>query len=190
MKRLTAAALLCALVCAAGSAAAAHEGDGRLEVLQATPGEGMAVDYEVRLTYIADGHGAPDATVTAVAEQPGAAPAAPVQLEAGAEEGLYAGTVTFPTAGNWTVRFTSVTPAATLEQSQTVAAPATTARTTPSTTSSTVSTTAEADEGAAGTNEDDDSGFPVVPVLAVVLVLAAAGFGAWAMTARRRSAAA
>lgn len=188
MKRLSAAALLCTLVLAGGSAAAAHEGDGRLEVLQATPGQDLAVDYQVRLTYVADGHGAPDATVTAVAEQPGAAAATPVQLSAGAEEGLYAGTVTFPGPGDWTVRFTSVTPAATLEQPQAVTAPGPTATRPPPTTSTTVSTAAGADEVAAVSDEDDGSGFPVVPVVAVVLVLAVAGLGAWAVRARRRSA--
>lgn len=188
MKRLSAAALLCTLVLAGGSAAAAHEGDGRLEVLQATPGQYLAVDYQVRLTYVADGHGAPDATVTAVAEQPGAAAAAPVQLSAGAEEGLYAGTVTFPGPGDWTVRFTSVTPAATLEQPQTVTAPGPTVTRPPPTTSTTVSTAAGADEVAAVSDEDDGSGFPVVPVVAVVLVLAVAGLGAWAVRARGRSA--
>lgn len=187
MKRLSAAALLCTLVLAGGSVAAAHEGDGRLEVLRATPGY-MAVDYQVRLTYVADGHGAPDATVTAVAEQPGAAAATPVQLSAGAEEGLYAGTVTFPGPGDWTVRFTSVTPAATLEQPQAVTAPGPTVTRPPPTTSTTVSTAAGADEVAAVSDEDDGSGFPVVPVVAVVLVLAAAGLGAWAVRARRRSA--
>jgi hypothetical protein len=186
MKRLSAAALLCILVLSVGSVATAHEGDGRLEVLQATPGDGATVDYQVRLTYVADGHGAPEATVTAVAEQPGATATAPVQLQAGAEEGLYTGTVTFPSPGDWTVRFTSVTPAATLEQAQAVTAPATTATTTPSTTT-TVGTTAAADEAATDTADDDGSWFPVVPVIAV-LAIAAAGLGAWVFTARRRSA--
>jgi hypothetical protein len=185
MKRLSAAALLCVLFLCVGSAAAAHEGDGRLEVVQASPGDGTTVDYQVRLTYVADGHGAPDATVTAVAEQPAATATVPVQLQPGAEEGLYAGTVTFPSPGDWTVRFTSVTPAATLEQAQAVSAPAT-APTTPSTTT-TVATTAPADEVATDTAEDDGSGFPVVPVIALG-VIAAAGLGAWVFTARRRSA--
>ena len=188
MKRLAAATLLCTLVLALGPVAAAHEGDGRLEVLQAVPRrQEVAVDYQVRLTYVADGHGAPDATVTAVVEQPGAPAAAPVQLSAGAEEGLYAGTVTFPGPGDWTVRFTSVTPAATLEQAQAVVATGPTATRPPPTASTTVSTAAEADEVAAGTNEDDGSSFPVVPVVAVVAVLAVA-LGAWAVSARRRSA--
>jgi hypothetical protein len=188
MKRLSAAALLCTVVLAVGSVAAAHEGDGRIEVLQATPAPYLAVDYQVRLTYVADGHGAPDATVTAVAEQPGAAAAAPVQLTAGAEEGLYAGTVSFPAPGDWTVRFTSVTPAATLEQPQSVTAPGPTVTRPPPTSSTTVPIAAGADEVAADSEEDDGSGFPVVPVAAVVLVLAVAGLGAWAMSARRRSA--
>lgn len=175
------AAVICVLL-ALAAPAAAHEGAGALEVLSADPAGPLAVSYRVRLTFRADGHPARDATVTAVALTPDGSSSTPQQLGPTAEEGVYAGTVTFPQPGAWTVRFTSVTPGATLERPETVTAPPTTASTRASTTTTLASAppTATRDAGGSGSN------VPALPVavIAGAAVLAALTLG-WRRQARR-----
>ncbi len=116
----------------------AHEGEGEfaVESAQVRP-EG--VRYTVRLTWTNDGHPALDATVTATAIAPDGTAQTPVGLSPSDQDGRYAGLVPLPAPGRWTVRFTSVTPAGTLEVNEQVARPTTT--TAPPT------TTAPADPG-------------------------------------------
>lgn len=188
LPHLLLATLATALLLIAGTSgpATGHEGEGALEVLAAEPSGPLEVDYRVRLTYVADGHGAPDATVTAAPQGPaGAAAPPPTPLAATDEEGVYAATVRFPSPGAWTVRFTAVTPPATVERAETVAPPPTTTTTTttaPSTTSTT-STTAPAGGGSG----DGDDGSPALPVAAAVVVGAALAAGGWQLTRRRRA---
>ena len=66
--------------------------------------------YEVELVFVADGHPAADATVTAVAELAGAT-VGPVTMQPTGADGHYTATLTFPSAGQWNVRFTGVTQA-------------------------------------------------------------------------------
>jgi hypothetical protein len=110
---------------------AAHEGEGAIEVLAAAAAGPRAVEYTIRLTYAADGHGANDATVTAVVVGgDGAVVGTPAVMERGDGEGVYVATVSFPAEGRWTVRFTAVTPPATLEVGQTIEEPGAPASTT------------------------------------------------------------
>jgi len=141
--------------------AGAHEGEGELAVSLVDPPDPRApgsVRYRVLLTYVNDGHPAPDATVTVVAE--GAAAAVGPLPMAEATEGTYEATVAFPSPGTWTVRFTAVTPAAVLELTQELPAAATTtvASTVPSTT--TVPSATAPSTTAAGTAPTATTGGP------------------------------
>ena len=118
---LTAVALIGCLVTAVP--AAAHDDEGVIEVSAAPAGR--TVEYGVLVTYVGDGHPAQDATATAVAEQAGRDPVGPVVLEATGEPGRYRARITFPGDGTWTVRFSSLSPTAYLERTETItAAPA------------------------------------------------------------------
>lgn len=177
LRRLAAAVAATAALFVAVAPAAAHEGDGTLEVVAAAPAAPLQVSYQVRLTFEADGHPAADATVTVVAERPGVAPTTPQPMTAAGEEGVYTETVTFPDAGDWTVRFTAVTPPATLERTETVAPPPTTTTntTTPTTTTTIVDNTDDADDGSSN-----------ALFIAGGVVLAAVLVGGAIMLARRR----
>ena len=115
---LTAVALIGCLVTAVP--AAAHDDAGVIEVSAAPAGR--TVEYGVLVTYVGDGHPAQDATATAVAEQAGRDPVGPVVLEATAEPGRYRARITFPADGTWTVRFSSLSPTAYLERTETITA--------------------------------------------------------------------
>jgi len=118
---LAAMALIACLMAAVP--AGAHDDDGVMEV--STAPAGRTVEYEVLVTYVGDGHPAQGATATAVAEQPGREPVGPVVLEATGEPGRYRARITFPADGTWTVRFSSLSPTAYLERTETIiAAPA------------------------------------------------------------------
>ncbi|MBA2624403.1 MAG: FixH family protein [Acidimicrobiia bacterium] len=139
MKRTRAAlgvgvAVLLAFLLTGIGAAAAHSERGVVEVVSSEPGVDGGVRYVVRLTYENDGDAVADATLTAVAVSPDGVEADPVVLSAGGGPGLYEGEVPLSDSGTWRVRFTSVTPAVTLEvtdeYSPSVAASTTTAPTT------------------------------------------------------------
>lgn len=152
-----------------GAPAAAHGGDGVLEVVT-TVRDGDDVFVRVRLTYEADGHGVPDATLTAVVEGD-----TPVPLAAEEQEGLYSGAV--PAQPGDTIRVTSVEPATSAE----VEAPAleeefpvlpsgeeATSTTTAPTTEATTTTAADEEAGAPATvtdeggSDDDSNALPLV----------------------------
>jgi len=162
------------------SPAAAHDGEGAFTVDSAEPADGTAVHYVVRLTWTNDGHLALDATVTATAVAPDGTPSTPVPLTAVDQDGRYEATVEFPGAGDWTVRFTAVTPPSTLEQPQVVTVATTSTTAAPSTTApSTTEAPGPADdsEEAAATDagDSDDDGAPVVPIAIGALAAVAAG---------------
>lgn len=136
MKRLGRLALLflvIALATVIPPAAVAHDGDGRIEVISAEPRADGAIAYRLRVVFIADGHGAPEATVTATVVDP-ANPQAPQPLTKSAEDGIYEGDVRFPRPGPWTIRFTTLRPTATLERAEEIVAPPTTTTVVSSTT--------------------------------------------------------
>lgn len=154
------------------SPAAAHDDQAALAVTAVRPVDRSTVEYAVRVTYVNDGEGAAGATVTAVAQGPAGAAVPPVALEPGPTEGDYQGRISFPSGGAWEVRFTSVSPAATLVQPQRVAFEATTT-TDPSTTQRNATT---ADDGGsrapAGGRAGKDGRTGTVVFFAVLLALA------------------
>jgi copper resistance protein C len=192
---------LVAVIVAGGAArAGAHEGEGQFTVSLVDPPAPRApgsVRYQVLLTYVNDGHPAPDATVTAVAEGPTTVGPLPM---AEAAEGTYEATVAFPSPGAWTVRFTAVTPAAVLEVTQDLPAAATTtvASTVPPPTStppsalpatspSTAPGSTIGDPGEAAGDKDDDGGGGVWPVVLLALGAGAVvAVGAAVLVRRRR----
>lgn len=184
-----------AVVALVGSPAGAHGGEGEMAV-DSSVREGDAVTFTVRITYVDDGHGVPDATVTAVVV---GGSGAPTSFAPTAEEGVYTGTVAV--APGATVRFTSVEPATSTEvvapeAASTTAPPTTTTptTTTPSTTApaTTVPTTTdETDDAAApiaATDDDDDSSSTPLVLGAIAIAIVALGLGT-VVLARRRAAA-
>jgi cobalamin biosynthesis Mg chelatase CobN len=183
--------LLCALVLAPRPVSA-HEGEGVLTLEATHPAGDLAVHYVVRLTWENDGHPAADATVTATALDTAGEPQTPVSLRQTNDDGRYEGAITFPSAGTWTVRLTSVTPAGTLETTTEVAPPTTEP---PPADGTTVSS---ADEPPATTGADspqteaasaeseasDGNGWLLPAIVAVVFVVLAVG-AVLALRARR-----
>ena len=194
---LTAVALIGCLVTAVP--AAAHDDAGVIEVSAAPAGR--TVEYGVLVTYVGDGHPAQDATATAVAEQAGRDPVGPLVLEATAEPGRYRARVTFPADGTWTVRFSSLSPTAYLERTETItAAPAATtsaalagnSTTTPPRAESSVATTRSAEspdalDGAASPAGDAarGTGGSGSTVFFVLLAVIAAG-ATWLIVSSKR----
>jgi hypothetical protein len=154
--------------------AGAHEGAGQLTVEQAQPGAERQIRYVVRLTWLNDGHAGLDATVTATVLAPDGTPQTPAALQPADQDGRYETTVTFPNPGAWTVRFTSVSPRATLQQPAVIEPPTTT--TTAATTTSTSEPVASEppEEQPAGRADPPGGGsaLPVVLGLAVLVVVA------------------
>ena len=169
------------------SPAAAHEGGGTLTVESAESTDSGSVRYVVRLIWNNDGHpaAAADTTMTAVPVGADGTAQTPVTLDPVDDDGRFAATVEFSSPGAWTVRFTAITPEATLEVPQQIDPPPTTTSTAaPSTTSSeagvpTTATDAPEDEGEDG--EASKAG--TIVFVAVMLVLAA---GAIALGRRQR----
>lgn len=151
---------------AAVAPAGAHEGGGRMEVLAADPGAAPAViAYRVAVRFVSDDHLAGEATVTAVVVEAEGEARTPQPLAPTGEEGIHGGDVTFPGPGSWTVRFTSVSPAASLDVPVVVPGPP---------------ATATGQEGPAATADamdvDDDpveQGTPPVVLSSAVAVVAA-----------------
>lgn len=155
-----------ALGVGAAPAARAHGGDGVLELEAAHPTT-TGVHVIVQLTYQNDGDAVSGATVTATPISPSGEELEAVTLSPAAA-GSYQGPVDMPDTGRWTVRFASVEPPATLEETVEVEA-----------TSTSTSPASGEDEGAAGfapaddgtgdsAADDGDSGSDGVPILLVV----------------------
>ena len=174
---------------AGGPPAGAHEGDAVIELEAAHPA-GSSVHFIVRVTWEDDGHPATDATVTATAVSLAGDQLTPVALPAEDDDGRYSGPVEFPSAGVWTVRFTSIDPTGTLEQIQEVGVSPSTVPTTAADGESEVTVGTEADtgfapeedgtgssgeDGEAAAADGDDGGLPVwLIVLAAVVVVGGA----------------
>ena len=178
---------LAALLLAAGPTAA-HGGDGQIEITSIEP-DGEDVTVVARLTYLADGHGVPDATVTVVVGE-----GTPVPMEPGAEEGEY--TATVPAAPDAPVRVTSVEPATSAEatvpraqQTPTTGGDETT--TTEGGTTGDVPTTQASAETVPEPNgideaPDEDGGGGDVLVLVVLVVVVAGAIGAVFLLRRKK----
>ncbi|HMG45078.1 MAG TPA: hypothetical protein VK611_27345 [Acidimicrobiales bacterium] len=90
----------------------AHEGSGVLVVEGRHPTGPTDVHFVVRLTWSGDGHPADPATTALTASILGPqGPLPPVVLTPWDADGRYAGTVSFPSPGMWTVRFSAPNPA-------------------------------------------------------------------------------
>lgn len=191
--RCAAAALIvaCAALAALGTPPAfAHEGEGIFELQAQGPADSLTVPYVVRLTWANDGHPAFDATVTATPIDPDGTPQTPVPMQFEGDDGRYSGTITYPSAGNWTVRFTSVSPASTMEIVEELTAPAATATTTTSTLSSVTTAPVDVDDAQpeqAATPPVTDDGGGGVNGLLVAGVLAVVAVGAALALRTRRS---
>ena len=168
MKRVItlAAVALCAagalpLGAGAASASAAHGGDGVLEVEAAHP-TSTGVHFIVTLTYQNDGDAVSGAAVTATPISPSGESLDPVTLVPAAD-GTYQAPVDMPDPGEWTVRFASDEPPATLEQTVEVSDTSTTGADGGS------AGFAPADDGTGGSAAaDDDSGSDSLPILLIV----------------------
>lgn len=170
--------------------AAAHEGDGILTVESQAPAGDLAVRYVVRLTWADDGHPALGATVTAVPVAPDGEPQTPVTLEPTDEDGRYSATVTYPTAGDWTVRITSVTPTDSIEITEAVRSqPTSTTRPLTTTTTTAVGPGDDPSSNAAtdGDPGTEDDGSPIGGALALggLVALVTAAVVGVARSARR-----
>jgi hypothetical protein len=171
--------------------AGAHEGGAILEVEGVHP-SGRSVHYIVRVTWEDDGHAAVGATVTATAVGEDGNSVTPVTLAPADDDGRYQGSVDFPEAGAWTVRFTSIDPTGTAEHAQQVAGGAATTAPGDDTAAEVDDGFAPADDGtgrsaeeAAGSSSD---GMPVwLVVLAAVVALGGAVTGV-ALVLRHRTA--
>lgn len=93
-----------------------HAGNGVLVVEVGHPTGPNQIHYVVRLTW-ADGHPADLSYVTATLMGLSGA-SAPVALYPHDSDGRYAGTITFPGAGVWTVRFSSAVPPVTVDHTE------------------------------------------------------------------------
>lgn len=190
MNRPLGAALIAMLLLLGASVGAppaqAHEGEGALFVESQEPTGDGSVRYQVRLTWVNDGHAAIDATVTATPIADDGIPRTPVVLDPIDQDGRYAGVVPFDANGPWTIRFTSITPAATSELVEEVMLPIPT--TVPSTTEISSATTSsgaledspEDSEGAATSAVEDDGGdpseVPAIVALVAILLVVVVGF--------------
>ncbi|MBS1837446.1 MAG: FixH family protein [Actinobacteria bacterium] len=189
--------VLCLVLAIAAGApiAAAHGDEGKLEVVSVTPSGTTAV-VTVRLTYGNDAEAVESATVTIAGDDGAGTRLDPVPMQRTQLPGEYTADVSFPSAGTWKLRVTSVTPAATLTLTQDITAdPGVTASTGTSLDATTSSTPRPTDGEQSGkplvstapssTGDGGGSGsttWIVVGVVAVVVVL-----GAAVLVARRRS---
>lgn len=153
--------ILLGVAVASAGHAGADEGPGVITVESADPSPDGSVRYVTRLTWANDGHPVADATITATPVGSDGVALTPVTLTAVDQDGRYGATVTLPEPGQWTVRFTSVTPPGTLEVTQQVEPPPTTStvpRDTTTTESIPTTTTVraedreESDDGAEGSS--------------------------------------
>lgn len=121
IRTIAAALLTAALLLATPKVASAHDDVGVLDVVTAEV-DGLTVRYDVALIYSGDREPVAGATVTVVAQSAAGVTVGPVNLESTGVPGHYAVTLEYPSAGDWTVRFTSITPRATVERPESVAA--------------------------------------------------------------------
>lgn len=181
MKTLISLLGVLAAVLLAAVPVGAHGGDGQSEITSVTR-DGDEVTVVAHISYVADGHGVPDATVTVVVDD-----GTPVPMDPGAEEGDYQATVTAPPGA--TIRVTSVEPATSAEvaapdteEPTTTAAPETTETTEAPTTTAPEPTAVDGDDEAStpattaddvDDDSDDSDGSPIlIAVIAIVVVAA------------------
>jgi len=183
MRRLFVAML--ALTVLSQSGALAHEDTGRFEDVRVEVIGPLTLSVKATLIYPNDGEPAEEATVTAVAEQPGAPAGAPSPLQELAP-GEYSAELTVPNGGSWTIRLTALSPSATTETAVEVPAPATTTTAETLTTRESSSSTTEA-PAQLDTDTGDGSGAPLALAAGLGVALVAI-LVAWRTIAARRHA--
>ena len=185
MRALLVTLLLSIVVVGAGAGpAVAHGGEVRLEVVeQEATADASAVDYLVALTYVNDGDGIDDATVTATPSPDGGPPGDPVTLTPTGTGGGYQGTVFFPGPGRWSVRFDSADPEARVVATHRVPEVATTEP--PASTGAPPTSTAA--EARLAADEGGSNGPPAVLVIGAVMAGLALVVTGIVLVLRRRS---
>ena len=108
-----------------GWPAVAHDDDGAIMVVDRAI-DGLVIDYTVEIRFNDDGHLATDATATVAAELLGAGSTAAAVAMDMTEAGSYVARITLPEPGEWLVRFSSLSPTAYLEVTESVDAAAST----------------------------------------------------------------
>jgi len=100
---------------AGAEGAPAHEGYGVIDIEGRHPAADGSIHYVVRVTWSEDGHPADGTTVVATLLDAFGTPLSSTTFAPVDADGRYAGTVTFPSDGLWTVRFTSSLPAGSID---------------------------------------------------------------------------
>jgi cobalamin biosynthesis Mg chelatase CobN len=164
-----------AAVLFAAAPAFAHDAQGVMTA-EARPGaDPTSVTARARVVYANDGHPAGEAAVTVTAIGPGGGQAGPTTLKP-VDDGEYEAVLALSAAGDWSLQFTSTSPAATATTTHTVNAVTTTSG----------PPTSEPRRAIQSSDEDSSGMSPVViAVIAVVAVLAALAGGGYLVRRRR-----
>jgi hypothetical protein len=188
LRLLLTAVLALGITVVGASAASAHGEEGVMEVLTAEVAAPMEVSVEVGVLYANDDDLAEEATVTVVATGADGTSVGPVDVPR-REDAVYATTFAVPTAGSWSLAFTSTGPTATAtaevevtEDVTTTAAPTTdspstaapTTEPTDSATSDTAGSDGDGEQAAAGEDDEESNVLPLVIVALVVLAVGTA----------------
>src|SRR5690606_30253490 len=116
----------------------------------------------------------------------------PVTLAPVDDDGRYQGTIQFPDAGTWTVRFTSIDPTGTAEHTQEITAATATSETTTTTTDDAPGAAAPDDGGDAAVADTDGGGDDGMPLwiigLAAVVAIGGAASAVGVIRRQRRPA--
>jgi len=199
-RAVTAAALLLTVMLLLVAPATAHDGEGVITVEKAETASANQMRFTVRLTWQDDGHAALGATLTATPLRSTNVAQTPVVLDPIDQDGRYSAVVGFTGAEPWTVRFTAISPSATVEQqissvittasatmtSQTAAIPTGLVTTAPGTTETTAPPTTGAAPIAPPTTESSDSSTepsrnpstrrtPIIAAISTMLIIAVGG---------------
>jgi hypothetical protein len=105
--------------------AGAHGGEGVVTVESRQPAGANAIRYVVRLTWSLDGHAASSAHLIATPVDAVGVQGTPTYMAPMDYDGRYTGTVVLPSAGPWTVKFTSHNPPTNATTVETTALPVT-----------------------------------------------------------------
>lgn len=182
--RIAAGVLL--LVVATAGAAAAHGGEGAIEVGEPEVGPGLAASFPVRITYVADGHPVEPEDLGPVTVEIVSGDASLIltdPLVPGDAPGVYDARVELPGPGTWELHVVSTEPPARASVQVTADEPAADG----TTTSAPPTTASGADPGPPTSEGDDDAGLiversdggssaaPIVIAMAVCLVLVVGG---------------
>jgi hypothetical protein len=175
--RLAVVALIAAgIAIAAVSPAFAHSDQGTMAA-EARPGaQPLTVTARARVVFANDGHPAGEAAVTVTATGPGGAQAGPTTLNR-ADAGEYEADLALPTAGDWSLQFTSTNPTATGSATATVAAAAPPAEAPP---------TSQVRRASTSDDDGDSSGLGAPAFVIGGAVVVAALVGGLVVVRRRR----